>query len=672
MTLFNQTRVITYIGNSAATVFPFNFPIYETAHIDLRLYDRVTNDYVSIHETDYTSTGVGPDSTGGTITYNPGGVPIPSTKMLAIYRTLPYTQQADIRNQSGFYPEVIEQQLDEIVMQIQQIGEGLNRAIILPPTSSLNVEEFIALLLALGENLDSVITVGNNIADVITVAGNSADISTVADNLAAILQAPVDAAAAAAEAEAAAAAAQAAQAAAEAAAASAVGTPQVATIADLKQLDTTKYQLAYLTGAGREGIFMWRTGNYSTQITADPQNGVYVKANAVAATSGAWVRSSNNKPNPFWFGASYVGAADTAFGAFFDYIIAFELEGELPAGRFSLNAAISKNAGTKKFGLIGQGRGISELYFPTSSGGLGFTHTLRSGESSTEAALRMKDFSLITGWQSGQALSITCSPTIPSCTSKGSIVENIECRGLDPASQNWSDGIVLTDEWNSIVTDCNIKGRDDAFDPFDMSNAILLTRCNDCQVNRNYIYHCDYAIRVATSTPSYGDGCTIVDNRIVGVSYGVFIDGTVTTAHCSISGNHINAYRAGIVLNNVCYTAVTNNLIFKTHLSTFNNWPGIQLSGTTCNDNVIQGNNIATPGADGTGITDFGIFLSGFRNKIIGNAFTNTVGTFYGVYINTGADYNVISLNTFDNTVNVPVGGGATANNIVDNNVVTP
>ncbi len=45
-----------------------------------------------------------------------------------------------------------------------------------------------------------------------------------------------------------------------------------------------------LTEAGRVGNFVWREGDYSAHIALDTAEGVYLKADSVAATSGAWVR----------------------------------------------------------------------------------------------------------------------------------------------------------------------------------------------------------------------------------------------------------------------------------------------------------------------------------------------------------------------------------------------
>lgn len=90
------------------------------------------------------------------------------------------------------------------------------------------------------------------------------------------------------------------------------GTPVATTRTELKAVDTTKYTVAILTEAGREGTFIWRLGNYSTQVTADTAEGIYIKADAVASSSGAWVREYDGPLNIDWFGASPKSSTDSA------------------------------------------------------------------------------------------------------------------------------------------------------------------------------------------------------------------------------------------------------------------------------------------------------------------------------------------------------------------------
>jgi len=60
----------------------------------------------------------------------------------------------------------------------------------------------------------------------------------------------------------------------------------------LKALDTAFFSHVVLTEAGREGPFALRSGNYSAQIAADPQEAIFIEADDMPATAGAWVRQS--------------------------------------------------------------------------------------------------------------------------------------------------------------------------------------------------------------------------------------------------------------------------------------------------------------------------------------------------------------------------------------------
>jgi len=84
----------------------------------------------------------------------------------------------------------------------------------------------------------------------------------------------------------------------------------VATRTAMKALDTTLVDSVYLREAGREGQFIWRSGDYSAQITLDTLEGIYVKANAIATTSGAWVRAFNDSIEAKWFGVVGNDVAD--------------------------------------------------------------------------------------------------------------------------------------------------------------------------------------------------------------------------------------------------------------------------------------------------------------------------------------------------------------------------
>lgn len=134
-----------------------------------------------------------------------------------------------------------------------------------------------------------------------------------------------------------------------------LGRASVATRTALKALATTP-GTAYLTESGREGLFVWKTGNYSTHVTNDPSEGVYIKADAVAATSGAWVRSFDGPLVVTWFGAIADDSTQCqpAFQAALNLSM-YVLQGRAvyaPAGVYRFNAGLVVDAVTTLYGDV--------------------------------------------------------------------------------------------------------------------------------------------------------------------------------------------------------------------------------------------------------------------------------------------------------------------------------
>lgn len=113
-------------------------------------------------------------------------------------------------------------------------------------------------------------------------------------------------------------------------------TGYVATRTAMKALDTTKETVCFLIESGRQGIFLWTTGNFSTHHAADTLEGVYVKATAIASTAGSWVRLANQL-TPQMFGALGNGVAnDTpAFAAFQTIVMLTGIPGFIPDGDYA-------------------------------------------------------------------------------------------------------------------------------------------------------------------------------------------------------------------------------------------------------------------------------------------------------------------------------------------------
>lgn len=92
----------------------------------------------------------------------------------------------------------------------------------------------------------------------------------------------------------------------------------IGTNAGLKGLTPIAGAIVYVQGRqsdgdGGQGVFAWKTGDYSAQILVDTYEGVYVKANSVAANLGCWVRQFDGV-NYYskWFGTVTGGPDNSA------------------------------------------------------------------------------------------------------------------------------------------------------------------------------------------------------------------------------------------------------------------------------------------------------------------------------------------------------------------------
>jgi len=137
MTVATSTMEVVYTGDSVTLEFPFTFTVITDA--DLIVEKRVAStDVVSttyVLDTDYTVDTEYPDA-GGSVTLL---VAAPSsTYEIVIRREVEYTQEVDIINQGGFFPAVIQQQLDKQVMMIQQLDARTNEEGALIAASNLS------------------------------------------------------------------------------------------------------------------------------------------------------------------------------------------------------------------------------------------------------------------------------------------------------------------------------------------------------------------------------------------------------------------------------------------------------------------------------------------------------------------------------------------------------
>lgn len=125
MTVATQVASQLFTGNGSATNFPWsNMKVLSADHIRVSRILISTEAVSVVSSADYTVNGVGSDS--GSIDYQYLGSPLSSLYQLLVERIVPYTQEVDIDNEGGFLPEVVEEQLDLMVMQIQQLRQAVS------------------------------------------------------------------------------------------------------------------------------------------------------------------------------------------------------------------------------------------------------------------------------------------------------------------------------------------------------------------------------------------------------------------------------------------------------------------------------------------------------------------------------------------------------------------
>ena len=139
-TVQSSANTVTVYGNASQTQFNFSFVGVASQYISV-LYTDPSGNQSGLTQgagsNQYQIT-LNPAVTGaiwgfgGTITYNPGGTPIPNGSSLTIIRTLPLTQNTSLQNLSSIavLGKGAETGLDTGVMQSQQISSTINRSIL--------------------------------------------------------------------------------------------------------------------------------------------------------------------------------------------------------------------------------------------------------------------------------------------------------------------------------------------------------------------------------------------------------------------------------------------------------------------------------------------------------------------------------------------------------------
>lgn len=136
-------RVGPFYGNGATTSFPFTFKVFTADDITLTVTDSAGVATSLVRGTHY-SVALNPDqesAPGGTVTYPISGSPLPTGSTLAGVGALPYDQTTDFPAGGAYRAQTHENAFDRTVMQVQQLAEEMDRALVVPSSvAGVNVQ----------------------------------------------------------------------------------------------------------------------------------------------------------------------------------------------------------------------------------------------------------------------------------------------------------------------------------------------------------------------------------------------------------------------------------------------------------------------------------------------------------------------------------------------------
>lgn len=387
-------------------------------------------------------------------------------------------------------------------------------------------------------------------------------------------------------------------------------------------------RVAFLTEGNRSGFFAWRVGDYSAQVAADTLEGVYLEADAVAASTGVWERIFDGPVHPTWWGAAGDGTTDdtAAFAAMFAYASAGRWSVFIPDGEYRL---LDRLLPDKVPAIVGASETGTVLFWDSTAIERGIWWTSDSDRDGLYfAAMTLAN----KGSTSGTALAIDTSgqvysgggdPTIVQREMSRFHVERITFRGYtDVYTDGWEIHVDGIENLSSTVTRCTAIGVMDVSDQDPISVFGFRFRGSGhpagalCHLNA--IHYCGTGIQF-----NGYEGAFAHDNNLVSVGNGIEFLDTAGRPHFSVRGNHVNARVCCIRITNGSEAFITDNLLYAV-INAPSNVQGVNISGSGGELYVIRNNQFENtsriPGGTAINFDGIHITASGYAN-IGGNLF---------------------------------------------------
>lgn len=345
-----------------------------------------------------------------------------------------------------------------------------------------------------------------------------------------------------------------------------------ATRLELKALPTSTITSAYLKEPGREGQFIWKTGDFSARIAADPQGAVYLKADAVAGTAGAWVRAVFTPLDPRWFGAVGDGVINdaAAIQAMLNFAGQNNLAVELPAGKFACGTTGLTASGVPR--ICGRGRQATKFIWDAGFTGFGLDITI-SLDGAYSQQVELAGFSLETkAAATGGAIRVVGTSSGAGSVNMDRSTNRLTVRDIFitgktfPLTDGWSTGLTLRNITNALIDGFSFRGKvSSAGEPnYDSNDAIAY------QGDGITPHH--VALTVVNSFITYAkrglnaydfEGLLVDNCQIIGVDKGILFAAATDYPHASVCNSHINAATTCIEITNIKEFVIIGNCLYN-------------------------------------------------------------------------------------------------------------
>lgn len=161
MTLDLISRRIQYVGNDTTKCFSFPFRAWDTSQIHVYCFNE-NESWTEIDITNRVTVTLNNDSDGGYVTFNSA----PANGLnFAIVREMPFIQEDEYISGARFDAHEVEDRFDMDAAERQELLDGLNRAILVPNSSTQNPQNVYCTLICGAQTvegyLDSLTTLYN-------------------------------------------------------------------------------------------------------------------------------------------------------------------------------------------------------------------------------------------------------------------------------------------------------------------------------------------------------------------------------------------------------------------------------------------------------------------------------------------------------------------------------